>query len=436
MNENGAQQGTTQITGGSNMLNEYQVEQLHQLTDEGNGIRAVSRIMGIARKTVRRYLRGEPRKGRHSPAWHAMEEHREEVRKLFFDCKGNCSAMHRFVSDVIGMEAPGLRTLQKFCEPFRLELKQARLKKTERFETAPGHQMQIDFGEDDVQVGGENTRVHFFVAKLGYSRRIFAKAYLRETQDNWLDGVESAFKFFDGLPWEIVCDNAKALVKKHDAPQSERFTENFDWLCSYYGVIPVATAVGKQNSKGKVESGVKYVKHNALVNCSFENLEELNHHLENWSVTVSDKHIISDPFLTGPKTPAERWVVEKQLLRPNTKPRIGTMRCLGRKVDKNGLIRVDNAHYRVPDVFALCDVVAIVSEETTTVRCGERVTTLNKAKDAITAKDGQWSNPVPKEGAFEEVLKERQADESWNRMQSPQCQRSPSAYDAAFQQGA
>ena len=80
------------------------------------------------------------------------------------------------------MEPPSLRTLQKFCRPFRLELRQSRLTKTERFETPPGHQMQIDFGEDDVLVGGEIVRVHFFVARMSYSRRIFARAYFSENQ--------------------------------------------------------------------------------------------------------------------------------------------------------------------------------------------------------------------------------------------------------------
>ena len=126
--------------------------------------------------------------------------------------------------------------------------------------------MQIDFGEDDVLVGGEIVRVHFFVAKRSYSRRIFARAYFSENQGNWLDGIESAFRFFDGVPREIVCDNAVTLVKDHYAPENERFTARFDWFCRYHGVHPIATSVRKPNSKGKVESAVRYVKYNALVN--------------------------------------------------------------------------------------------------------------------------------------------------------------------------
>ena len=262
MTENRAQLGTDLRVGGSNMLDKYKVKQIQALLGEGQGIKTVARMTGVSRNTVRRYQRNTPRKGHHGPEWRAMEAKREEVKKLFFSCKGNCSAMHRFVEETIGVKPPSLRTLQKFCMPFRLELRQSMLTKTERFETPPGHQMQIDFGEDDVSVGGEVMRIHFFVAKMSYSRRIFAKAYLSENQGNWLDGIESAFRFFDGVPRELVCDNTTTLVKDHYAPKNERFTARFDWFCQYHGVTPIATAIRKPNSKGKIESGVKYVKYN------------------------------------------------------------------------------------------------------------------------------------------------------------------------------
>ena len=251
------------------MLDKYKVSQIMALLAEGHGIKTVAGMTGAARNTVRRFQRNIPHKGHHGRAWRAMEANREDIRKLFYDCRGNCSAMLRFVKDAISVEPPGLRTLQKFCTPFRLELLQSRLTKTERFETPPGHQMQIDFGEGDVCVGGETVRVHFFVARMSYSRRIFARSYFSENQVNWPDGIESAFRFFDGVPREIVCDNAKTLVKDHYAPENERFAARFDWFCQYHGVRPIATSVRKPNSKGKVESAVRYIKHNALVNGRF-----------------------------------------------------------------------------------------------------------------------------------------------------------------------
>ena len=225
-------------------------------------------------------------------------------------------------------------------------------------------------------------------------------------------------------------------MKDHYAPKNERFAARFDWFCQYHGVRPIARSVRKPNSKGKVESSVRYTKHNALVNGRFKDLEALNCHLERWSLSVCDRHHINDPFLQGPKTPAERWLIEKPALRPNRKPPIATARYEERTADKNGLIRVDNAMYRVPDGFARHEVQLVVVRDTITVRCGGQSVILDKARDIITAKDGTWSNPLSKEENFKKKIKELKKDRHWNRMQNPQCQRNPGTYDAAFRTGA
>ena len=57
-----------------------------------------------------------------------------------------------FVENAAGVEPPGLRTLQKFCSPFRLELRQSSLAGTNSPETPPGYRMQIGLGEGDACV--------------------------------------------------------------------------------------------------------------------------------------------------------------------------------------------------------------------------------------------------------------------------------------------
>ena len=63
----------------------------------------------------------------------------------------------------------------------------------------------------------ETVRVHLFVATLGYSRRVYVRAFRHERQSAWLDGIEGAFRHFGGVPRELLLDNAKALVDHHDA---------------------------------------------------------------------------------------------------------------------------------------------------------------------------------------------------------------------------
>jgi transposase len=90
-----------------------------------------------------------------------------------------------------------------------------------RFETPPGQQMQIDFGEKRIEIGGAKVRVYIFVATLGYSRRTYAAAFLHERQSAWFDGMEAAFRHFGGVTGEVLLDNAAALVTRHDAVTRE-----------------------------------------------------------------------------------------------------------------------------------------------------------------------------------------------------------------------
>lgn len=136
-----------------------------------------------------------------------LQDNRERVRQEFFDSGSNCAVVQRNLQEQ-GVRI-GLRQLQRFSEPLRLQYKAVR-KYCRRYETAPGDHMQIDFCEKTVMVNDEAVKIHVFVAVLAFSRRIFAKAYPAENQSAWLDGIESAF-FFQARPRALVCDNTRCL---------------------------------------------------------------------------------------------------------------------------------------------------------------------------------------------------------------------------------
>ncbi len=84
-------------------------------------------------------------------------------------------------------------------------------------QTLPGAQLQIDFGEKWIVIGAERTKVHLFVAVLGYSRRIFVRPSLSQRQDHWREGLAAAFRVFGGVTRKI--DRAGALVIGQDRPR-------------------------------------------------------------------------------------------------------------------------------------------------------------------------------------------------------------------------
>jgi transposase len=100
-----------------------------------------------------------------------------------------------------------LRTVERAVAPLRQALA-AEARATVRFETPPGRQLQIDFGQRRALIG-ENVWVHLFVAMLGYSRRCFVRAFRHERQSAWFDGIEAAFRHFGGVPEEVLLDNAR-----------------------------------------------------------------------------------------------------------------------------------------------------------------------------------------------------------------------------------
>ncbi len=104
-----------------------------------------------------------------------------------------------------------------------------------RFETPPGRQLQADFGQCLVSIGGERVRVHLAVLTLGYSRRLLVRAFRSEKQDHWLLTLEEGFRRWGRVPQEVLVDNACALVSQHDPEHNILvFAERLEEFARYW----------------------------------------------------------------------------------------------------------------------------------------------------------------------------------------------------------
>ena len=400
-------------------------------------IRCIARRLDVSRNTVRRWLHGVEKKNNpRSDCGQFLKRQSGEIEKLYAECEFRCPPLRRRIKEQYGEEIP-LRMLQRFCTALRKEAKRkVWLEDTVmRFETLPGQHLQVDFGEKVVLVNGQPTRLKFFVCKMGYSRRLFAKAYLGESQDAWLDGMESAFKYFGGVPYCIVCDNASSLVRDHFAKDdSLKFTERFYHFLTYWGIKGIATAVRHPQSKGKVESGVKYIKVNSLVGIDKPDLAAWNLWLETWCRTESDERHLNTVF-GGPYTPKERWKLEAMKLRPLNKARIANVFFETRKVGKDGLIRIDNLFYRVDNSLIGQELEIQHDETSITVLKGSKIVAiLDKAKDVFNPTEQGASTQEPKEVAFEKQIKTLEKNVLWKKMQESanELNRSGFEYDQAI----
>lgn len=115
--------------------------------------------------------------------------------------------------------------------------------------------MEIDFSGDPFEwhdVHGEKHSARIFVASLRYSKMMFCKAYAREVQESWIDGIISAFEYFGGVTLNCSMDNAKALVSRPDHYVGE-VTAAVRAVCSYYGTRPMTLPVKSPQRKPEAE---------------------------------------------------------------------------------------------------------------------------------------------------------------------------------------
>jgi transposase len=347
-------------------------QQIRSLAAQGWGAKRIARELEVARNTVRRYLRGGDA---------ALVQVRPEARALgdaeraraveLFDgvAEGNAVVVHRELAR--DGAKTSVRTVQRVVAERRRE-KRAAAVATVRYETAPGHQMQIDFGQKKVSIGEVIVTVHFLVAVLSYSRRVFVKAFLGERTSEWLDGVAAAFRHFGGVVQTLLVDRSRCLVADTDrATGAAVFTPALLQFCRDWQVMPKACAPYRARTKGKTESGVKFVKRNAIAGRAFDSFAAFEIHLGQWMVEADDR--IHGTTHEQPRVRYERD--ERDALRP-LPGQVSPVhaRVVRRRVANDAFVDVDTVRYSVPYQYVRDTVeVRIDANEVRVLRGGAQV---------------------------------------------------------------
>ena len=331
---------------GDEMREPDEVAAMLRLKALGWGVRRIARELGCSHMTVRRYLETGGWAGyAKTPRPKALDGLEDWLAERFRQHRGNADVVRQELAREHGLVV-SLRTVERAVAPLRRSL-EAEARATVRFETPPGRQLQIDFGETRVVIGGEATRVFFFVATLGYSRRCYVQAFRHERQSAWFDGIEGALARFGGIPQEVLLDNARALVDHHDAATREvRFNARLQAFARYWGFKPRACAPYRARTKGKDERGVGYVKRNAIAGHRFPSWAALEAHLVWWMREIADQRVHG----TTGELPLQRFQREEaSALRPlDGRPPFRQVRDLTRRVQSDCCIEVDTNAYSVP----------------------------------------------------------------------------------------
>jgi transposase len=218
-----------------------------------------------------------------------------------------------------------------------------------RMECAAGDEVQVDFGSGAAIVGpdGKRRRTHVFRMVLSHSRKGYSEAVYRQTTDEFLRCLENAFDHFGGLAKAMVLDNLKAGVETPDWYDPE-LNPKLRTFADHYGLAILPTRPRTPRHKGKIESGIGYVKSNALKGRTFSSLEEENRHLLDWEQTVADCRIHGTIRHQVGKYFAE---VERPALRPLPQERFAFFQEAQRMVHRDGHVEVAKAYYSVPPEY-------------------------------------------------------------------------------------
>jgi len=158
-----------------------------------------------------------------------------------------------------------------------------------RVQSAPGEDMQVDFGTVGQlydPVAKRLRMAYVFVATLGYSRHQYAELVFDQKIATWVALHKRAFEYFGGVPQRVIPDNLKAAVLQaavHDSILGEAYRR----LALHYGFLISPTIPHTPRHKGKVESGVHYVKRNFFAGQEFADIDVANLHLRNWIVNTA-----------------------------------------------------------------------------------------------------------------------------------------------------
>jgi len=322
------------------------VAEMLRLKACGWGVKRIARHLGCSHHTVKHYVAAGGAVAFKTPErTKKLDGHETWLRERFLRHRGNADVVRQDLAAEKGL-AVSRRTLQRAVEPYRQALKAEALATT-RFETPPGRQLQIDFGERFVEIGGIRIKVFVFVATLGHSRRCHVRAFRSEKQENWFAGLESAFTAFGGVPEQVLMDNPRALVVRHDAvSRTVQFNDKLLAFAKHWGFGPRACAPYRARTKGKTESGVGYVKKNAIAGHDFASWEAFEAHLAKWEREIANVRVHG----TTGEAPIVRFEREEaHRLKPlGGRPSFGCLRELTRVVGNDCAVEVDTNSYSVP----------------------------------------------------------------------------------------
>lgn len=304
----------------------------------------IARVYGCDYRTAKKFFEGNATTIVRKPPGPSLLDDFKEIIKTKLKELCNMTSIYKFI------EKKGYQghytILREYCRSVRVE---ETMKATIRFESNPGLQAQVDWKEAMTLVSksGEIFTINIFLTLLGYSRLKYLELTLDRNQDTLMQALINSFKYFAGIPHEILFDNMKTVIDRSRTNYNEAIVnETFYEFSKDMGFQVIPCRAFRLQTKGKVEALAKLMERLRPYNHEFDTLDELDEIVRQLNEELND-----DVSLATEEVPKIRYKKEKEYLRSLPNPELLNnylTKPITRIVSKEAMIVYNNRKYSVP----------------------------------------------------------------------------------------
>ena len=320
--------------------------------------RAIARKLGVSRNTVKKYVDNpEPLSDRQRGRQRSSKLDRFKDNILAW-LEEDMNYTATWVYDrLCGMGFYGsYEIVKRWVGRFKKERQRVAYM---RFETEPGYQAQVDFGEFQVEhPDGRIQKLYLFSMILGYSRKIYAELIERCDLPTFLDCHIRAFEYFGGAPQQILYDRMRNVYLGKLAGKTS-FNRALVGLALHYGFTPEVAPAYAAWVKGKVERPYSFIREGFWRGYGYVSLQTANADLSRW-LRVKDQRVHG----TTHEVVDGRFEREKPHLGKLPASAFDTSYRLYRKVHKDCTIRFECNSFVVPHRLVGKQVILRVKDQT------------------------------------------------------------------------
>lgn len=314
------------------------------LYKQGNSQRQIAKMTNTDRKTVKRIIDKYNN--------HKIEE------PVSYKRLAKASVYHKQIVDFISKNLSNLRIyeeIQKLDYKGSYSALGKYIKKHKinqntciRFHSLPGQEAQVDFGDIGKRYDEQRhfRKAYVFNMRLSYSRYDYYEVVFDQKVETWIQCHINAFEYFGGVPASVKIDNLKSAVTDPNFYEPI-FQKDYKRFADHYNCLLAPCRVYQPQEKGKVESGIKYVKNNFFAGREFNSYTEMESQLKQWSNTANNRI-----HGTTKIKPTELFAdTEGAALKALPQEEFNMIDWQVRKISKDCHIHLYNNYYSVPSKY-------------------------------------------------------------------------------------